>query len=152
MSAPFYLMYLSKILRRNLPEMRKGLAHILRSKPVSKIGNWDMSARNMRRTLGIATIAAIASLTIAAPAFAGTGCNGVVSPAEWGCAPWDNNNGPQFRHYRGSASAPRRAAPVVVAPTRNANGIMVNNGANVISNDGNSVVSHDGASARSRGN
>src|SRR5690606_27058383 len=30
----------------------------------------------------------------AAPAHA-AGCNGVVNIFQWGCAPWDNNNGPQ---------------------------------------------------------
>ena len=28
------------------------------------------------------------------------GCNGVVDQFKWGCAAWDNNNGPQFPHYK----------------------------------------------------
>ncbi len=51
-----------------------------------------------------------ASVLTAAPASA-NGCNGVVSLAEWGCAPWDNNNGPQYPYYQGSANpAPIRIA------------------------------------------
>jgi len=38
------------------------------------------------------------------------GCNGVVNQFEWGCAYWDNNNGPQFPHY----VAPRPAPPAVI--------------------------------------
>jgi hypothetical protein len=36
------------------------------------------------------------------------GCNGHVEPQTWGCAPWDNNNGPKFPHYK----APAHPAPV----------------------------------------
>ncbi len=28
------------------------------------------------------------------------GCNGVVNILVWGCAPWDNNNGPKYPYYR----------------------------------------------------
>jgi hypothetical protein len=43
------------------------------------------------------------------------GCNGVVNQLEWGCAAWDNNNGPKFPHYKKPASAPP-AAKVAPAP------------------------------------
>ncbi|MES2988368.1 MAG: hypothetical protein V4808_10725 [Pseudomonadota bacterium] len=39
-------------------------------------------------------------LTFALPASAGTGCNGVINPFVWGCAPWDNNNGPKYPYYK----------------------------------------------------
>jgi hypothetical protein len=131
------------------------------------ISNTPKGVSNMavgRKTylaIAILGLAVGGSFLAAGPAAAGTGCNGVVSMAEWGCAPWDNNNGPQFPHFKHpAAAAPSRAAPSTALAGRNANGIMVNNGANVISNDGASVVSHDGASlvgnsggtARPRGN
>lgn len=37
---------------------------------------------------------------LATPATAGTGCNGVINPLVWGCAPWDNNNGPKFPYFK----------------------------------------------------
>ena len=51
---------------------------------------------------GILAGAAIlaAGVTLSAPASAGTGCNGVINPFVWGCAPWDNNNGAQYPYYR----------------------------------------------------
>jgi hypothetical protein len=52
-------------------------------------------------TLRLTCLAAAVSVTgIAAPAIAGTGCNGVVNVFVWGCAPWDNNNGPQFPYFK----------------------------------------------------
>ncbi len=44
--------------------------------------------------------ASVALLSVAAPANAGTGCNGVINPLVWGCAPWDNNNGPNYPYYK----------------------------------------------------
>lgn len=35
----------------------------------------------------------------ATPAWS-NGCNGVVDQLKWGCAIWDNNNGPQYPHYQ----------------------------------------------------
>lgn len=49
------------------------------------------------------------------------GCNGVVNQAVWGCAAWDNNNGPQFPNYKKPASANKSVAAAprpVVAPPR----------------------------------
>ena len=107
-----------------------------------------MSGRSMSRALGFAAVATAASLVVSSPASA-NGCNGVVSPAEWGCAPWDNNNGPQFKHYRATPAAPSRAVAAPVVPGRNA---TVNNGAGIISNDGASVISNGSSGARPRGN
>ena len=47
-------------------------------------------------------VAALGVAGLAAPAQAGTGCNGVINPLVWGCAPWDNNNGPNFPYYKKS--------------------------------------------------
>lgn len=44
----------------------------------------------------------------AGPAYAGTGCNGVVNWLVWGCAGWDNNNGPKFPYYS------KKAVPVAI--------------------------------------
>jgi hypothetical protein len=49
-------------------------------------------------------ILAIAFVALSPAAFA-NGCNGVVSQLEWGCAAWDNNNGPQFPHYNKALAA-----------------------------------------------
>ena len=38
-------------------------------------------------------------LGMSTPAYAGTGCNGVINIFVWGCAPWDNNNGAQHPYY-----------------------------------------------------
>ena len=50
----------------------------------------------------LAAAMAVGLFTFAAPANAGTGCNGVINPFVWGCAPWDNNNGPNFPYYKKS--------------------------------------------------
>ena len=52
------------------------------------------------RNASLAACASVALLTVATSASAGTGCNGVVNPLVWGCAPWDNNNGPNFPYYK----------------------------------------------------
>ena len=54
---------------------------------------------NKLKVLSAAAVVA-AGLSLATPASAGTGCNGVVNWFVWGCAGWDNNNGPQFPYYR----------------------------------------------------
>ena len=81
------------------------------------------------------------------------GCNGVVDQLKWGCAAWDNNNGPQYPHYK----APQKAqpAPAKVAPAPSAalqpprpnagNGIVSRDGAGIVSRDGAGVISRDGA-------
>lgn len=58
-----------------------------------------MNSSKLRFALvGVASIAA--ATLFATPATAGTGCNGVINILEWGCAPWDNNNGPQFKYWK----------------------------------------------------
>lgn len=44
--------------------------------------------------------ASTASAPAATAGSYGTGCNGVVNILVWGCAPWDNNNGPKYPYYR----------------------------------------------------
>jgi hypothetical protein len=80
------------------------------------------------------------------------GCNGVVDQWTWGCAAWDNNNGPQYPHYKApkTAPAPARPAPApqvqrpVIAPNSSA-GIVANNGGRVIGQNGAGVVGQNGA-------
>ena len=74
-------------------------------------------------------------LAVATPALA-NGCNGVVSQLEWGCAAWDNNNGPQFPHYNKTGAA--SAQP-------NNRNIMGNNGANILGNNGANILGNNGA-------
>lgn len=59
----------------------------------------------IRIKLAAAAIAVAATGAFATPAYAGTGCNGVVNIFVWGCAPWDNNNGPKFPYYKKRATA-----------------------------------------------
>lgn len=55
----------------------------------------------MRKTrLAAIAAASLALVAGAAPAMAGTGCNGVVDWFKWGCAGWDNNNGPKFPYFK----------------------------------------------------
>jgi hypothetical protein len=107
-------------------------------------------------------ILAAVSFAAAMTAFAGgpahaNGCNGVVSPAEWGCAPWDNNNGPQFKHYKkpsgGGSSVPAAAAAQQQRPMiqpGGGNGIVAQGGGNIVTNTsanrqgGNGIVAQGG--------
>jgi hypothetical protein len=57
-----------------------------------------MPSRIWKSAAAIASLAAMGGL--ASPASAGTGCNGVVNILVWGCAPWDNNNGPRYPYYK----------------------------------------------------
>ena len=54
----------------------------------------------MKVRAALISSAIVALAAIATPANAGTGCNGVINPFVWGCAPWDNNNGPKFPYYK----------------------------------------------------
>ena len=80
------------------------------------------------------------------------GCNGVVDQFKWGCAAWDNNNGPQYPHYKAPKKttqpaakvAPPKAAPVVRAPQPH-NPSVAPNGNRIISRDGAGLIGHDGA-------
>jgi hypothetical protein len=54
------------------------------------------------------SVMAAGGLLLSPPSASAAGCNGHVEPQTWGCAPWDNNNGPKFPHYK----APAHHAPV----------------------------------------
>ena len=64
------------------------------------MGRTVVNSRKLRFALAVG--AAAGFVTIATPASAGTGCNGVINPFVWGCAPWDNNNGPNFPYFKKS--------------------------------------------------
>ena len=79
------------------------------------------------------------------------GCNGVVNPAVWGCAPWDNNNGPDFPNYKAPAKTqPRVQAPARVAPPTQGQrpAVQPNSGNQIISRDGAGLIGQDGAGMR----
>ena len=107
----------------------------------------------MTKTISFALSAAILAATAATPASA-AGCNGVVNPLIWGCAPWDNNNGPRFAYYVNPRTK-QVTIPQQGAQTRFANGqrqVLFNgnwlqvsgtNGANIIASA--NIVGNAGA-------
>ena len=54
----------------------------------------------LTKPMAIALAAASLALVVGATPAAAGGCNGVVNPFVWGCAPWDNNNGPNYPYYK----------------------------------------------------
>ncbi len=100
-------------------------------------------------TIRFAGVAAAALATVAAtPAAAGTGCNGVVNIFVWGCAPWDNNNGPNYPYYRKKAvSIPRQGTQIV---TKDGVKMALRNGQYypLIGNDSGSLIGQDGGTFR----
>jgi hypothetical protein len=56
----------------------------------------------MSKRICLALAAAAAFSGLSATAASAAGCNGVVNPLVWGCAPWDNNNGPKFPYFKKS--------------------------------------------------
>jgi hypothetical protein len=90
------------------------------------------------------------------------GCNGVVSQGEWGCAAWDNNNGPQYPHYKkpGAAQPAAVVAPSalakqpqpVLAPNKgvspNGAGLVASGGGNLVSSGGGNLVSSGGGNMK----
>ncbi|UZK66674.1 hypothetical protein [Sphingomonas sp. M1-B02] len=98
------------------------------------------------RLAGIA--AAGFAACVATPASAGTGCNGVVNIFLWGCAPWDNNNGPQYPYYRKKViTLPRQGTQIV---TKNGVQMALRNGTYypLIGTDGASMIGNDAGSFR----
>ncbi|HTR83761.1 MAG TPA: hypothetical protein VMI56_04750 [Reyranella sp.] len=111
----------------------------------------------MLRILGLSALAS-GALVIAAGQAEANGCNGHVNVAEWGCAPWDNNNGPQFPHYVApkkpvqppqAHTTPVGPKPLPVQPpavhSGNGNGILGNSGANMGNNGGGIISSNSGS-------
>jgi hypothetical protein len=113
---------------------------------------------------GLAAAVLAGTIGIAAPASAGTGCNGVINIFVWGCAPWDNNNGPQYPYYKKrqvSVQAPRGSKitikdghAVVTINGRNypvvggASGVVSAGGGNVVAAGGGNVVAAGGMNLR----
>ena len=64
----------------------------------------------MTKTM-LATLALVAA-TGGAGSAAAAGCNGVVNQLVWGCAAWDNNNGPQYPNWKGAPPARAPAPPL----------------------------------------
>jgi hypothetical protein len=114
----------------------------------------------MLKILGLGMLAA-GGLLMTMGHVQAAGCNGHVNPAEWGCAPWDNNNGPRYPHYKApqkhaappAAHVQPQVKPQVQTPPQsvfqnhNGGGIMGNSGGNVVGNHGNGVVSQGGGNA-----
>jgi hypothetical protein len=116
-----------------------------------------MSQRNVRQ-IALAVVV-VSSIGVYSASAAAAGCNGVVNPAVWGCAPWDNNNGPKFPNYKPKKAPQPAAAPAAkttptplaqrpVAHPGNASGIISRDGAGIISRDGAGIISRDGAVMR----
>jgi hypothetical protein len=75
------------------------------------------------------------------------GCNGVVNQMEWGCAAWDNNNGPQFPHYNKPASAQPAAKTALAVPAPSAAAVQPRAGAPIISTNGSGIVASGAGNA-----
>lgn len=109
------------------------------------------------KILNAISLTASMALLAGAPAQA-AGCNGVVSPAEWGCAPWDNNNGPKFPHYRAPAksSTPAPLAAQQQAPQVRAggdvNGFISHNGGGIVAQGAGNRQGGNGIVAQGGGN
>ena len=67
----------------------------------------------VQRNIVFAASALLVTGVLTAGPASAAGCNGVVNQLVWGCAAWDNNNGPQFPNYK----APRQAAQPAPRPT-----------------------------------
>ena len=101
--------------------------------------------------VAVLSAASLFAMGFASPADA-AGCNGVVNPAIWGCAPWDNNNGPNYPYYK------KKAAPSPIAKGATStpgSGVSPNapgrNGGSLIGNDGGSLIGNDGAGIKPPG-
>lgn len=63
--------------------------------------------------MATAAIVVVAGMTMSNPASA-AGCNGVVDWFKWGCAGWDNNNGPQYPYYQKKVvTVPKQGTQIV---------------------------------------
>ena len=105
--------------------------------------------------LGAVLIAGVGS---AAPAFAG--CNGVVDQLRWGCAVWDNNNGPQYPYYKAKfipvpglnvpagTALQVRGADLVDAKTGK---LVASGGGNLVASGGGNLVASGGGNLVAQG-
>ena len=101
---------------------------------------------------------------MASQAASAKGCNGVVNQMEWGCAAWDNNNGPQYPHYKKPGAAQPAPAPAVapalapkpqpvLAPSKgvapaNGAGLVASGGGNIVASGGGNIVSSGGGNMK----
>ena len=88
-------------------------------------------------------LAAFAALAGAATTAAAAGCNGVVNQFQWGCAVWDNNNGPQYPYYKKQTrTVPRAAVQEVKGNMVKVNGAWypVVNSADIIAAGGGNII------------
>lgn len=106
----------------------------------------------------------VSAIGVAAPAYAGTGCNGVVNIFVWGCAPWDNNNGANHPYYKkrdvemrvptGSKITLKDSYAFVTVNGRNypviggTSGVVAAGGGNVVAAGGGNVVAAGGMNLR----
>ena len=116
-----------------------------------------MNQRKVAR-FGFAVVGLAAGLSFVATEAAARGCNGVVNQLEWGCAAWDNNNGPQYPHYKGNAPAAKPAAAAaaatpkpVLVPNAGA-GIVAQGGGNIVAQGGGNLKNGNGIVAQGGGN
>lgn len=121
-----------------------------------------MKSALWKKTVGTAVL--LSAVGVSAPAYAGTGCNGVVNIFVWGCAPWDNNNGPKYAYYKkrqvsmrvpqGAKITIKDGHAVVTVNGRNypviggANGVVAAGGGNVVAAGGGNVVAAGGMNLR----
>ena len=102
--------------------------------------------------LGLAVFGVAAGLTFLAPNEANAkGCNGVVDQMKWGCAAWDNNNGPEFPHYKKKSNAAAKPAVAVARPVtappkqviapNAASGVVSGGSGNIISGGAGNIIS-----------
>ena len=125
------------------------LQHGLRPIGVSPTRSYILIQRKIAR-LGLTVLGLAVGLSFLTTNEASAkGCNGVVNQLVWGCAPWDNNNGPQFPNYKKKGEAAKPAAapqPAVAQPQRgispNASSGIVSGGAgNIVSGGAGNIVS-----------
>lgn len=113
----------------------------------------------------LALVAFAAAVSFADGAMA-NGCNGHVDQLRWGCAAWDNNNGPQFPYYKAPARpAPTSSVPAPVAAagsarpaigttsgngiiSTNSGGIVASGAGNIVASGAGNIISNDGASRK----
>lgn len=110
----------------------------------------------MQRNIVFAAIALLGVGVLSASPASAAGCNGVVNQFVWGCAAWDNNNGPQFPNYKppkqAAQPAPRPTPVVPQQAQREAQRpqAVVRDGGRVVSNDGAGIVARGGGNAVNR--
>lgn len=102
---------------------------------------------------------AVAMAAAPTPAQA-AGCNGVVNPFVWGCAPWDNNNGPKFPYYSKKVVTMRAPAGSKIETKNGASvidingvkypvsGVIAPGGGNVVAAGGMNVIAPGGANVQ----